>query len=77
MPRPRQIKSTDKDDDGDITSLIGGFGEVSKTQAIRDIESGRARYAVGDSEVQVVNGAHGKYLRTEADGKKGNNLDEI
>ena len=42
MPRPRQVKATGKDDEGDITSLKGGFGDVPIAQAIRDIEQGKA-----------------------------------
>lgn len=77
MARPRQVKATGKDDDGDIESLKGGFGEVSTRQAIRDIENGRARYTVGGSEVGVVNGPNGKYLRTAPDGRHRNNLDNL
>jgi len=77
MPRPRQIKATVKDDDGDIISVTGGFGTVPLRTAIRDIESGSASYAVGSSEVRVVNGQTGKYLRTSADGRRENNLDNL
>lgn len=77
MPKPRQVKATGKDDDGDITSLKGGFGEVPLNQAIREIEQGDARYAVGDSEIHVVNGAGGKYLRTAPDSSSSNNLDDL
>ena len=55
MPRPRQVKATTKDEDGDITGLKGGFGKVSTQRAIADIEAGRAQYAVGDSQLHVVN----------------------
>jgi hypothetical protein len=77
VTKPRQVKATGKDDDGDITSLKGGFGEVPLAQAIRDIESGAARYSVGESEVTVVKGHAGKYLRTAPDGQTGNNLDSL
>ncbi len=77
MARPRQVKATGKDNDGDIEFLKGGFGEVSAKNAIREIESGQARYAVGDSEVSVVNGPSGKYLRTAPDGRSRNNLDNL
>lgn len=77
MPRPRQVKATGKDDDGDITSLQGGFGEVPLNQAIREIEQGAARYAVGDSEIHVVNGPGGKYLCTSPDATTSNNLDDL
>ncbi len=77
MPRPRQVKATGKDDEGDITSLKGGFGDVPIAQAIREIEQGAASYAVGDSEIGVVNGPTGKYLRTAPDSTSSNNLDDL
>ncbi len=77
MPKPRQIKATGKDDDGDITSLKGGFGEVPIRQAIREIEQGDARYVAGDSELHVVNGPTGEYLRTAPDSSSSNNLDDL
>lgn len=77
MARPREIRATGKDKDGDIASVKGAFGEVTRRQAIRDIESGAARYAVGGAEVRVVNGATGKYLRTAPDRKSKNNLDNL
>ena len=77
MARPPQVKATGKDPDGDITSLKGGFGTVSRRQAIADIEAGRARYAVGDSELHVVNRKGAKHLRSSPDGKKTNNLDNL
>ncbi|MGB6057592.1 MAG: DUF3892 domain-containing protein [Microthrixaceae bacterium] len=77
MAKPRQIKSTGKDPDGDITSVKGAFGEVPLNQAIRQIERGDARYAVDGSDVHVVNGPNGKYIRTSPDGEARNNLDNL
>lgn len=77
MPRPRQVKAIGKNDDGDITSLKGAFGDVSITQAVREIERGTTRYTVGDRGVGVVNGATGKYLRSELGGRSSNNLYDL
>ncbi len=77
ISRPRQVNATGKDDDGDITSLKGAFGDVPTTQAVREIERGTVRYAVGDSGIGVVNGATGKYLRSELDGRSSNNLYDL
>ena len=77
MPKPRQVKATGKDSDGDIASLKGGFGEVTIRHAIREIEDGSARYAVGGAEVHVVNGQTGKYLRTAPDSTTDDNLDDL
>lgn len=77
MPRARTVKATGKDGDGDIISLNGAFGTVSRAEAIRQIESGKAAYQVGDTPVGVVNGQNGKYLRTQADGRTRNNLDNL
>lgn len=77
MPQPRQIKATGKDQDGDITSVKGAFGDVPIADVIKQIENGDAAYAVDTSDVSVVKGASGKYLRTEPDGKAKNNLDNL
>lgn len=34
----RRVTGTGKDRDGDITSLCGGWGSVTKAAAIREIE---------------------------------------
>lgn len=77
MSQTRQIKATGKDGDGDITSVKGAFGEDSVADAIKNIESGKASYSVGRSDVHVFNGPSGKYLRTEPDGKAKKNLDNL
>lgn len=77
----RQVTRTGKNDDGDITSLCGGWGEASKAQAIRDIELGVHRYYVGSgtnrTDIHVVNDPDGKYLRTDPNGKAKDNLDDL
>jgi hypothetical protein len=80
----RRVTHTGKDRDGDITKLCN-TGELwsprAKADAIGDIESGTHSYYVrssrGRSDVHVVNGQTGKYLRTDPDGEAGNNLDEL
>ena len=81
----RAVTRTGKDSDGDITKLCNQnqtWSPVSKATAISDIESGRHRYYVpwndGNSTwIHVVNGAHGKYLRTDKDKTTRNNLDDL
>ena len=81
----RQVTATGKDKDGDITKLCNP-GETwsprSKDEAIDDIEKGRHSYFVrtrsaGRTNIEVVNGPNGKYLRTHGDSTTGNNLDEL
>ena len=80
----RRVTHTGKDSDGDITKLCNP-GELwsprVKADAIRDIESGAHTYYVlssrGRSDIRVVNGPTGKYLRTDPDDETGNNLDEL
>jgi hypothetical protein len=66
---------------GDITSLCDGaqpWSPRSKADAIADIEDGAATYFVpwttGRTEIRVVEGATGQYLRTDHDGTEKNNL---
>src|SRR5258708_1818573 len=75
----RRVTKTGKDSSGDITSLCGSWGSQTKSLAILDIELGTYRYythaANGtQADVQVVNGATGKYLRTDPDKTKADNL---
>lgn len=52
-----------------------------KSDAIRDIESGMHTYHVpwkdGRTEIRVVDGPSGKYLRTDSDNTSRNNLDDL
>jgi hypothetical protein len=77
----RQVKRSGKNEDGDIMSLCGGWGSVSKVQAIKDIEAKTNRYYVAEASPSVwvvVRGqGSGKYLTTEADGRSRNNLDNL
>ena len=78
----RRVNASDKDSDGDITKLCGGWGSVTKSQAIQHIEDGTHAYYVqqpGTSrvDVHVVDGPTGKYLRTDPDPKSSNNLDNL
>lgn len=82
----RQVTCTGKNAQGDIISL-GKYGEAwsprTKVDAIRDIESGANSYYViwppGQvrTEIRVVNGPTGKYLRTDRDSSARNNLDDL
>ncbi|WP_440657193.1 hypothetical protein ACAD35_03003 (plasmid) [Clavibacter nebraskensis] len=80
----RPVRQTGKDRDGDITSLanLGLFwSPVSKAQAIYDIEQRLHTYHVpwttGRTEIRVVQGANGKYLRTDYDSTTRNNLRDL
>lgn len=77
----RAVYKTGKNTDGDITSLCSDGAYWSprlKADAIADIELGTHTYHVpwttGRTEIRVVNGPTGKYLRTDADNTTRNNL---
>ena len=80
----RQVTQSRKDQDGDILALCNP-GQVwspkSKEDAIHDIVNRVHSYYVFDDtervNILVVSGSTGKYLRTEKDATKGNNLDEL
>lgn len=81
----RQVTRSAKDRDGDILALCkpGEFWSPrQKRDAIRDIETGAHRYYVDWSdgkrtEIHVVQGPTGKYLRTDRDNTSRNNLDDL
>lgn len=81
----RQVTATRKDNDGDILALCNAgqsWSPRAKADAIRDIESGTHTYFVqwsdvGRTEIRVVNGPTGKYLRTDRDNTTSNNLDDL
>lgn len=80
----RAVLKTGKDKDGDITKLCNAGRDWSprkKADAIRDIESGTHTYYVpwksGRTEIRVVDGKNGKYLRTDRDDTSKNNLDDL
>lgn len=80
----RRVTHSRKDLRGNITA-IGKPGEFwsprSSADAIRDIDLGLHTYYVlwttGRTEVRVVDGAHGRYLRTDRDSTTRNNLDDL
>lgn len=79
----RRVTATGKDSDGDITSLCNPgewWSSVSKSHAIKDIESKTHRYYVrtgsGEADVNVVKGSSGKYLRTDPESAV-DNLDDL
>lgn len=81
----REVKQTKKDKDGDILALCNSgsyWSPRQKKDAIDDIESKAHTYHVMWSggirtEVRVVNGPTGKYLRTDRDNTSRNNLDDL
>ena len=81
----RYVRATGKDADGDITRLCNSsqvWSPRSKQGAISDIESGRHTYWVNwtgspETQIRVVNGPNGKYLRTDRDRTSRNNLDDL
>jgi hypothetical protein len=81
----RYVTKTGKDRDGDITKLCQpdqAWSPRLKADAISDIESGTHEYWVNwthypETKIRVVNGANGKYLRTDRDSTSRNNLDDL
>ena len=79
----RKVNRSGKDRDGDIIRLCGDlWGSVSKADAVRQIENGSYTYFVQQPgtarvDVTVVKGPYGKYLRTTADSRSANNLDNL
>lgn len=80
----RPVTQTRKDDRGDILALCNPnqtWGPRLKADAISDIENGLHTYHVpweeGRTEIRVVNGPSGKYLRTDRDNTERNNLDDL
>lgn len=80
----RAVRKTGKNVQGDITSLCDDGATWSprqKSDAVRDIEMGLHTYHVpwttGRTEIGVVEGPTGKYLRTDRDGTTRNNLDDL
>ena len=80
----RAVRKTRKDADGDILALCDDGSAWSprlKADAINDIDSKTHTYHVpwtgGRTEIHVVDGPHGKYLRTDRDNTSKNNLDDL
>ena len=81
----RAVTKSGKDKDGDIISLCK-YGEYwsprRKQDVISDIENNIHSYYVPWSDgtttpIKVVQGPTGKYLRTDKDHTKRNNLDDL
>ncbi len=81
----RQVRQTRKDKDREITALCNPGQDWSprlKANAISDIDTGLHTYYVSwpdgaRTDVRVVNGPKGKYLRTDRDNTARNNLDDL
>jgi len=80
----REVTQTGKDEKGDITSLCNpgaSWSPRSEAAAIQDIDSGDHTYHVKwpekRTEIDVVDGAKGKYLRTLRDNTTRNNLNDL
>lgn len=80
----RRVTHSGKDRNGNITS-IGQPGQVwsprPSSNAIADIESRMHTYFVQwpekRTEIRVVQGVNGRYLRTDRDATTRNNLDDL
>ena len=81
----RYVTATRKDVNGDITALCNSnapWSPRSKSSAIYDIENGVHEYCVLwssslETQIRVVAGRFGKYLRTDRDQTTHNNLDDL
>ncbi len=81
----RAVYKTGKDPDGDIAKLCNDgetWSPKRKASAILDIESGAHSYYVPwpggqTTDIHIVNGPDGKYLRTDNDSTMRNNLEDL
>ena len=81
----RYVRATGKDGDGDITALCNSgatWSPRSKSDAIFDIDYKVHEYWVNwanypETQIHVVVGPNGKYLRTDRDSTSRNNLDDL
>lgn len=80
----RRVDATGRNEEGDITSVClagASWSPRAKYLVIADIESGAHTYHViwtdKRTEIHVVQGATGKYLRTDRDATPKNNLDDL
>ncbi|MEV7608514.1 DUF3892 domain-containing protein [Microbacterium sp. NPDC089320] len=80
----RRVTHSRKNRDGDITAIgtpIQYWSPRAKADAISDIELRIHTYYVQwpekRTEIRVVSGATGKYLRTDRDNTTRNNLDDL
>lgn len=80
----RSVTRATQDNSGNTTHLGNPGSSWSPRPArdvIGDIDSGAVTYHVpwqtGRTDIHVVDGAHGRYLRTDRDSTTRNNLDEL
>lgn len=80
----RRVTQSRKDRNGDIAALCNPttlWSPRPKADVIGDIELGAHTYFVDEAghrtNIHVVNGPTGKYLRSTADGSSKNNLDNL
>ena len=81
----REVRQIVKDRDGDITALCHtgeSWSPRLKADAIRDIDTELHTYFVSwpdgrRTDIRVVEGPRGKYLRTDRDNTPRNNLDDL
>ena len=81
----RAVIKSKKNQDGDILGLCNPneyWSPKSKNNAIYEIESGSIKYYVPwidgtRTNINVVNGPNGKYLRTDKDSTYQNNLNDL
>ena len=80
----RRVTATRKNKEGDILALCKSgesWSPRSKADAIKDIEGSVHSYYVAwpekETEIRVVQGSTGKYLRTDRDATTRNNLDDL
>jgi hypothetical protein len=80
----RPVTHSRKDQHGDITALGNpnqGWSVRSSASVISDIKSANHTYYVpwtsGRTEIHVVRGTYGEYLRTDRDNTNRNNLDDL
>lgn len=80
----RSVTRATHDNNGNITALGNpghSWSPRSPRDVIGDIEGRTHAYHVpwksGRTEIHVVNGPSGKYLRTDRDNTSRNNLDEL
>lgn len=80
----RAVTQSRKDARGNITALCNpqaGWSPRAANLVISDIDNRLHTYYVpwkeGRTEIEVVNGPNGKYLRTDRDNTPRNNLDDL
>lgn len=77
----RRITHSRKDDDGDILGVKGVWGTASTADVVSHIENSTHVYYVRETDtstrVHVVTEGRKKHIRTNADSRSKNNLDNL